>query len=202
MVECCANPYRALEANISDKDFELFCKNTLEAYAEKEGLHEFSIQHNQHLKAYDGTYQIDVLAEFTALGVKNKVLIECKKYNKPVERKVVAELEEKLRSVGANKGIVMSTSGFQSGAVQFAEAHGIALLQIVDRMVKHITNSAGSIADYQMISSLMNRYLPKYFVVKWDCAYDYPYEEVYPTPKMYKTAKEKVKNALDAYWAK
>lgn len=35
MVECCVNPYRELEANISDKDFEIFCKNTLEAYAKK-----------------------------------------------------------------------------------------------------------------------------------------------------------------------
>lgn len=65
------NPYRELDANISSTDFEIFCLNTLKAYSDREGLKDFSIKHNQKLKADDGTYQIDVVAEYTALGARH-----------------------------------------------------------------------------------------------------------------------------------
>ena len=61
------NPYRELDANISSTDFEIFCLNTLKAYADREGLKDFSIKHNQKLKADDGTYQIDAVAEYLSL---------------------------------------------------------------------------------------------------------------------------------------
>ena len=53
------NPYRSLTANISPTDFEVFCMKTLEAYAEREKLPNFTIKHNQKVETYDGTYQID-----------------------------------------------------------------------------------------------------------------------------------------------
>lgn len=41
-----------------------------------------------------------------------KVLVECKRYKHAVERKVVAEMDAKLRSLGAQKGLIIATSGF------------------------------------------------------------------------------------------
>jgi hypothetical protein len=38
----------------------------------------------------------------------------------------------KIQSVGAHKGIVFATKGFQSGAIQFAKSHGIALVTVAD----------------------------------------------------------------------
>ena len=37
-----------------------------------------------------------------------------------------------LRAIGAQKGIVVSTSNFQSGAIDYAKAHGIALIQMTE----------------------------------------------------------------------
>lgn len=42
----------------------------------------------------------------------------------------------------------------------------------------------------------MDHFLPKYFVAEWDYELDWPYNEIYPTPQMYKIAKEKAKEYL------
>lgn len=80
------NPYRSLSVDISPTDFELFCMNTLQAYAIQENLKNFSVSHNQKVESNDGTYQIDVLGEFTIMGTKVKVIVECKKYSRAIER--------------------------------------------------------------------------------------------------------------------
>lgn len=191
-----ANPYRELPIRISSLEFEHFCLETLSAYASQEGLQNFVIKHNQKVNASDSTYQIDVLAEYTALGCKNTVIIECKKHSRSIERSVVAELHAKLQSIGAQKGILISTSGFQSDAVKFANAHGIALWQICDRTIKHYSASANrEISSHMRFQFEMEKYLPHFIMMEWDCAADYPYHELYPTPKMYDDARRGVTEA-------
>lgn len=188
------NPYRELDASINPTDFELFCMDVLKAYAEKEHLQNFSIKHNQKIEADDGTYQIDVLAEYTALGSKNIVLIECKKYTRSIERDIVATLHTKLQSLGAQKGIIISTAGYQSGATQYANKHGIALWQICDNYIKHYSASADKhISDDMKFQLEMERHLPKFFAWEWDCSKDYPCEQIYPTEEMLKEARNKAR---------
>jgi len=184
------NPFRELPVTISPMEFEKFCMETLKAYAEKESLQNFIIKHNQIVEAYDSTYQIDVLAEYTALGCKNTAIIECKKYSRSVERAIVAELHSKLQSIGAQKGILISTSGFQTDAVKFAKQHGIALWQICSRTIKHYSASANrEIPPYILFQLQMEKHLPKYIMMEWDCNADYPYNELYPTAEMYTKAR-------------
>lgn len=191
------NPYRELDANISPTDFEIFCMNTLKAYAEKERLKDFSITHNKKIQADDGTYQIDVYAEYTALGAKNVVLVECKKKSNAIKREVVEVLHKRLENLGAHKGILISTSGFQSGATEYAAKHGIALWQICDIHIKHICNSA-SPAFMERMRFIMEveKYLPKHYALEWNCEKDYPFDELYPTAEMQKNAAEQAKRVL------
>lgn len=196
------NPYRELAANISSTDFEIFCLNTLKAYANKEGLKDFDIKHNQKIESDDGTYQIDVLAEYTALGAKHIVIIECKKRKGSIKREIVAELYAKIQSLGAHKGILISTSGFQKGATLYAKKHGIALWQICDIHIKHFCNCATtntSFINNLLFDSLIDKFLPEHFMLEWDCDDDYPYDEIYPTLKMKQDAIEKVKELLKKY---
>ena len=190
------NPFRALPTEITHRDFEVFCMDTLKAYAEQEALKDFVIKHDQKIEAPDSTYQIDVLAEYTALGCRNTVIVECKKYSRNIERSIVAELYAKVQSTGAQKGILISTSGFQSGDVKYAGVHGIALWQICDRRIKHISASASPQIQQHMFFQLeMDKFLPRFFMMEWDCDADYPIHELYPTPVMYKNAGKKVAEA-------
>lgn len=192
------NPYRELPANITPQDFELFCMETIKAYAEEEALSDYTVKHNQIIETHDGTYQIDVLVEYTLLGCLHTIVVECKNHSHSIKRSVVADLYTKVQSIGAQKGIVISTVGYQSGAVKFAKEHGIALWQICDRIIKHISNSANPSKPPQILLFQFEaeKYLPKYYMMEWDCAADYPYHELYPTQDMYRAAFEKASKSL------
>lgn len=130
--------------NVSPNEFEELCLEILKSYAEAEKLTDFMITHNAKLPASDGTYQIDVYAEFTAMRTKIKVLCECKRYKSPVSRDKVAILQRKLESLGAQKGILISTGQFQSGAIQYAKEHGIALIRVENYKFNHLSYSSAN----------------------------------------------------------
>ena len=95
-------------------------------------LRDFRVKRRQVLSATDGTYEIDIAARFIALGTEFLVLVECKRYSSPVKRQVVQVLHDNLRAMGAQKGMLFATSGFQKGAIIYAKEHRIALVQLVD----------------------------------------------------------------------
>jgi restriction system protein len=104
------------------------------------GLSDFKVQRLEKIHAADGVYEIDVTARFKALG-DVLVLIECKHHSSPIKREVVQVLYDKLRAVGAQKGMIFSTVRFQKGAVEFAQAHGIALVLVENGATMYVTRS-------------------------------------------------------------
>ena len=111
-------------------DFEKFCLYILEN--KTKGLNNVKIYHNKIMEVYDGKYQLDGYIEFDAMGVTYKTIVECKHYKAPISREIVQKVYDNLRAVGAQKGIVISTSNFQSGAIAYAGLHGIALIQLAE----------------------------------------------------------------------
>jgi restriction system protein len=101
----------------------------------------FKVAHNTRVTGNDGIYQADILASYTALNVNMMVLIECKHYTAPVNREKIQILNDKLRSTGAHKGILFSTSGFQSGAIDYALRHKIALVRLLTSRFEMVTNT-------------------------------------------------------------
>ncbi|WP_217595561.1 restriction endonuclease [Cohnella sp. GbtcB17] len=185
------NPYREFVASISALEFEKYCVEILEAYAEAEALKDFKILHNQKVRTHDGEYQIDIVAEFVALSVDFKVIIECKRYKRPVEREKIVVLADKVRSLGAHKGILISTSGFQSGATEYAKQHGIALLQIFDKYMMHIQNSINPTIDHLLIEFIKRS--PKFYAYQWGTSLsDFPDKQIYPSETMKLEIKEKI----------
>lgn len=133
--------------SISPTEFEEFCLELLKIYATEENLKNFTIEHNVKQEAPDGTYQLDIIASFTALDVQLKILCECKQYTSQVKRERVEILEGRLKSLGMHKGILLSTSGFQSGAIQYAKSHGIALIQVFDHSCQKYSHNGGPKAE-------------------------------------------------------
>jgi hypothetical protein len=87
----------------------------------------------------DVSFELE-LHEFTVL-----CLVECKWYNHKVDVSEVEEFRTKLDDIGAHKGLMFTTVGFQDGAVKVAKAYGIALARLSDsarhRDMHAITNS-------------------------------------------------------------
>lgn len=91
-----------------------------------------------------GDYEIDVYGEMTFLsGALFKILVECKRWNRPVGRNVVLDLAMKLQYTAAHKGMIFATSGFQRGALKAATEAGIATLTFEDGNARYRTRSMG-----------------------------------------------------------
>jgi hypothetical protein len=70
------------------------------------------------------------------------VLVEAKLHKNPVKRELVQVLHQKVQSVGAHKGLMVSTAPYQTGAVIFAKAHGIALVTVTEGRFVYETRDA------------------------------------------------------------
>jgi restriction system protein len=121
-------------------EFEIFVRRYL---GEQGGnLKDFRTEHLEKLKGTDGDYIIDVTARFEALGADFLVLIECKRYTSaPVEREEVLALNQKKDSIDAHKAMMFTTSTFTKGAIKFAAAHRIALIQITANEINYAVKS-------------------------------------------------------------
>jgi hypothetical protein len=86
------------------------------------------VQHNVTLIGKSGApRQIDVLVRHTEGLYEHLIVIECKYRNSHVERLHVDALATTIKEVGASKGVIFSTKGFQSGAITQAEHDNISL---------------------------------------------------------------------------
>ncbi len=104
-------------------------------------VQDFKLEHNLKLDGLDGNYQIDGVMTFSIAGVKYKTLIECKRYQGPIKREHIAILHDKLQSIGAHKGIFVTTSYYQAGAMEYAQKHGITLLTIGNGKINYQVRS-------------------------------------------------------------
>ncbi len=129
------------ELGLTPEQFEKQVREFVDALGTN--LDDYTSNHREVVVGSDGEYEIDVTVRFSALEVNYLTLIECKRYSRPVGREKVQSLYVKMQSVGAQKGIVFSTSGFQSGASEYAAAHGIALVELVDGRASYVNKSFG-----------------------------------------------------------
>lgn len=116
--------------DITPTEFELQVKGLLERF--EKIPEKFEILHNVNEKGYDGEYQIDIKVTYQMLGAEFVVLVECKNHRSPIKRETIQILNDRIRSLGAHKGILVSTSDFQAGAIKYAKLHGIALANVVE----------------------------------------------------------------------
>lgn len=170
--------------DLSPTEFEKYCVEIFKGYGEKENLRNFVVTHNVKLPAHNGTYQIDLYARFTALGeTEFKVLCECKRYKSRVNREKVVILVDKVKSLGAQKGILISTSAFQKGAIQYAKENGIALIQMTEYGPEHFSHSSGpQPSDENDPFLYAEKMLPPYRAI--DCTSGAENNVIYPTAAM------------------
>jgi hypothetical protein len=102
------------------KEFEKYVASLHDAFGEA--------QHDVKVKGIKS--QIDAVCTKKEGIYSIKTFISCKYWNSNVKKQQVAELESIIKDCNANLGVIVSSKGFQSGAIEYAKAHGIKLLQI------------------------------------------------------------------------
>lgn len=115
--------------NITPEEYERYVKDWFDGLGFP--LNHYQSKHRDIIRVPDGDYEIDIDITYEALGVTIRILVECKRYSSKIKREVVQLLHQKTQAIGAHKGIICSTSAFQTGALKYAKMHGIACIQIV-----------------------------------------------------------------------
>ena len=124
---------------ITSIQFELQVKRFLESTAGK--LKDFQTVHRESMDGQDGTYEIDITARFRIFGADFLVLVECKNHKNHIKREHVQMLHAKQVSLSAQKAMLFATNPFQDGAVEYANHHGIALVQLASGETLYFTKS-------------------------------------------------------------
>jgi restriction system protein len=132
------NPGTAVE--ISPQEYERQVVAWLRAAGAT--LEQFEVKHLHKIGGEGGEYEFDAVAELSLLqGAKIVLLVECKRYSKPVEREKVMALWAKLQDVKAHKAMIFATCGFQSGALEYAQTYGIATIAFLPGKFLYMTKS-------------------------------------------------------------
>jgi hypothetical protein len=76
-------------------------------------------------------HQVDVTFEFSVGGVAYRTIVQCKDWASAVKQEQVLAFHSVLQDIpGQPRGIMVSRSGFQAGAKDVAEHHGIKLYEL------------------------------------------------------------------------
>lgn len=112
-----------------------------------------------HLELVRGGANVDVMATETVEGIVIRTICECKRWKTSVTQDVVMAFRTVVADSGAHRGYIISTNGFQSGAIAAAKSTNIDLVTFeefqntyfekwIDKRVWSIENSVGSVNTY------------------------------------------------------
>jgi len=88
----------------------------------------YDVRHNVKMRGRSGVeHQIDVYAEYRASLHVSKVIVECKSYDKPIDKDVVMKLIHEVDDLGVDKGVLITTSYFTPDAISTAQGYNIEL---------------------------------------------------------------------------
>ena len=109
------------------EEYEKFVRDMMEVLLHAQGLTTIKVEHDVELQGFGGKHQIDVYWEYRIGGVTHRTAVSCKHYKRAVTKGRVQELKGVLDDLPGVQGVVVTTKGFQSGAIEFATAHKIGL---------------------------------------------------------------------------
>ncbi|WP_423928614.1 restriction endonuclease [Candidatus Palauibacter sp.] len=128
---------------ISPEEFEHAALTVLQA-AWAEGSEKIAFEQRERVEGAGGEYEIDGVLRIRRFGgAEIVVFVECKRHGRRLGRDHVMAFEAKIRDCGAHKGILIASSGFQSGAIEFAQSRGIATATITDGRLSYETFGLG-----------------------------------------------------------
>jgi len=97
-------------------------------------------------------HDVDVFVTSQHAGFEITWIVECKHWKAPISKLHVLGLRQIVTDIGADRGIILGESGFQSGAVEAANLTNIQLTSLADLAI-----SSGSAIYSMRLRDLHNR---------------------------------------------
>ena len=109
-------------------EYEKLTRKIYEDILAHDGVQNIDVQHNVSLKGVSGVeHQIDVYWEYKYAGIAHKVIIECKNYKHNVSLIHARNMKALLDDIPNSSSIIVTTKGYQSGVIKYADSYGIGL---------------------------------------------------------------------------
>jgi hypothetical protein len=109
--------------------YELMVEKLLQTKLSAEGFADLKAFHLKKYKGKSGQdHAIDVSFEVKLGELELLFLVECKEYKRKAGVDDMMQFIYRLRDIGAHKGILVTTHGFQEGAMTIAKAERVGLL--------------------------------------------------------------------------
>ena len=136
---------------MSPAQFEEFVAGQLLGAAASE-VEDLEVTLHEKIVGVDGAYDFDATVRYRFAGMDFLVVVEAKLHRNRIKRELVQVLHQKVLSVGAHKGVMVATSPYQAGAVEFAKAHGIALVTVTQRRFMFVNRDPRIDADPGLVA--------------------------------------------------
>jgi len=109
-------------------DWKEFEKDTAEIFKDAGCKVEIGIK----ISGVRGDHDIDVYVTFEKFGIECIWVVECKNWNSNIPKEKVHALRDIVNDIGADRGVLISKQGFQSGAIKSARNSNITLTSLED----------------------------------------------------------------------
>lgn len=132
------------EANNLDwKTYESITRYIYETLGKQTGVKTIDYGNTCRVTGKSGiTHQIDVLTEHSDGIHSYKTAIECKYWNKKVNKDIVMKLSETIEDARINKGVIVSKNGFTKDGLEYAKYRNIGLVELREIATKDLQNTS------------------------------------------------------------
>ncbi|HEX8377688.1 MAG TPA: restriction endonuclease [Pedobacter sp.] len=114
-----------------------------------------------------GVHKVDVLVKLTHFGINVIWIVECKLWKTAVPKDKVLTLQQIVQDIGADRGLLMSESGFQAGAIRCTQSSNITLSSLNE--LKEIANDELYKTRFKTISHRLKLLTDRYHTfIPWN----------------------------------
>lgn len=111
--------------------YETLAQKVLSEIVNQESVRNIEVQHNVILKGRTTSHQIDVYWEFEVGGIKYTTIVQAKDWTSDVPQGEMLKFKAIIDDLPSQpRGIFITKKGYQSGAIDVAEANGIILYEL------------------------------------------------------------------------
>jgi|GEM_PF-1821487 len=130
------------------KDYELITRAIFQTLVDQDEARNIAVEHDVTLSGKFLDHQVDVYWRFESAGIEYSTVVECKDWNRRLEQEKLLAFSAKLEDLNNPKGVMVTRSGYQSGAVEYAKKHGIYLYELFEE--PPLTMTEGSFATFKV----------------------------------------------------
>lgn len=113
------------------KPYEKLTQKIFSQIVNLNSVQNINVQHDITLPGKTTFHQIDVYWEFEVGGLQYQTVIQAKDWKNKVKKEQMLAFKAILDDFpSGTKGVFVSKSGFQSGAIEVAQAHGIKIYEL------------------------------------------------------------------------